>query len=224
LRAEVCGQTEALKIKPKEKNTMTKFRYLRISTFRVLILYAASATGQNSTPQAAPQPCATVPQKHGPLGKIHLPGQSNPNSTVNRACANWGICLSDPNQSIGVPGANAKPCPTGTPDSKPQAPAPVPPVAAPEPASEPIISDDGKLLYICPKGSTKAPEYPICERDGNVFPMIAMPLPPVGGPKKMHISDGPGAVNAKPGTNANSLSQPVTGTTQNQNPASGAQK
>lgn len=199
---------------------MTKVRYLKISIFRVLILYAASATGQTGTPQAAPQPCATVPQKHGPLGKIHLPGESDPNSAVNRACRKWGICVSDPNQSIGVPGGEAKPCPTGTPDSKPVAAAAAPAAAAPE--SGPVLSEDGRFLYICEKGSTKAAAYPVCERpDGSYIPMNAIPLPPVAVPKKWHISDGPGAVNAKP--DANQTAMPTTGGNSTQKSATNPQ-
>jgi hypothetical protein len=209
---------------------MTKFRYLRISIFRVLILYAASATGQTGNPSAAPvtaptataAPCkpAAAPKPCGFVCREEAKAAESARRAMCKATKGNQCDLPGPNDWKG----EAKPCPASTPDNKPVAPAAAPvPAAVPE--SERIISDDGKLLYICPKGSTKAAEYPICERpDGNVFPMIAIPLPPVGGPKKLPISDGPGAVNAKPGSNANSLSQPVTGTTQNQNPASGAQK
>jgi hypothetical protein len=203
-------------------------RYLKISTFRLLLLYAIGATGQASTPQTTPTapagappantaPC--TPRKKGGLAGIFHPEN---NSIGRTACQKLGVCAVD--QAINLPDSG-KPCPANNPaPSVPPAPTgtPLPPVTAPE--SKPVLSEDGRFLYSCPKPSTKAAEYPVCkEPDGTFVPMMAIPLPPgslnKGGPQ----TNGPGAVPAKPAVNTNQPSVSATPAPSQAPQTSGAQ-
>jgi hypothetical protein len=173
------------------------------------VLRGAIACGQNpatnlpTTPTSAPTtnaaPCnpQPAPRKHG-IGSIHLPGASDPNSAVNRACRKFGLCALDPNQSISVPSAETKPCPA--PPSLPSA----KPVTTPAPSaseSKPLISQDGKHLYICGLGTQQMPDLPICKRpDGSLAPMTEIPIPP-GSLIKAGPANGASALNANPAPN-----------------------
>lgn len=56
-------------------------------------------------------------------------------------------------------------------DAKPMAPAPT--------SSKPVMSADGRHLYVCPKGSVNAPDgLPVCKTpDGGYVPLQEIPIP-----------------------------------------------
>jgi hypothetical protein len=64
------------------------------------------------------------------------------------------------------------------------------------PESKPIISADGKRVYVCSAGTQRVPEFPICKRsDGTYVPMTEIPLP--AGVLNSE-SNGPDAASTKP--------------------------
>lgn len=103
---------------------MTKMRYVRISIFRALILYAANAAGQASTP--ASQPCGTnLPGPSQPVGTVQVPASAN--RPLAKICGEFGICLSPKKKPIAVP-QGGQPCP---PPASATAPAPSPAAVPP---------------------------------------------------------------------------------------------
>lgn len=176
------------------------------------------ATNPPPPPSPAPAanpaaPCVAAPASHKQIGMIHLPGESNPNSPVNRACQKLGLCASDPNERIVLPTGEAKPCP----------PSPAPgaattPVAATAPESKPVISDDGRHLYVCPKNASKVADLPVCQTaDHSFVPLIEIPVPAGSLIKVMQANSGASAVNANPA--ANNTTTPLTDAKPNPNAA-----
>jgi hypothetical protein len=67
----------------------------------------------------------------------------------------------------------------------------------PAPESKPVISEDGHHVYVCPGGSRRNPELPICELpDGHYLPMQELPIPP-GLLTKGGTTAEAGAINSK---------------------------
>jgi hypothetical protein len=70
---------------------------------------------------------------------------------------------------------------------------PKPVVAAPA-DSKPVLSADGRHLYVCPKGSANAPDgLPVCKTpDGSYVPLQEIPIPAGALPPVANTKEAPG--------------------------------
>ena len=105
---------------------MTKMRYVRISIFRVLILYAANAAGQTGTP--ASQPCAHKPCPARRSRSAPCKCQQVQTARWPKICGGIrDICVGPKKKPIAVP-QGGQPCP---PPASATAPAPSPAAVPP---------------------------------------------------------------------------------------------
>lgn len=104
------------------------------------------------------------------------------------------------------PTNHPKPCPA--PVVPPPNTAPAIPATVPE--SKPLISDDGKHLYVCPKNSSRVADLPVCQTaDHSFVPMIDIPVPAGALMKGGPANSGTSAANANAAANNTTSTTPL---------------
>jgi hypothetical protein len=164
-----------------------------------------SPTAPAGAPTASAAPCIPPPPQK--CGFICREEQRLRIQAAIKSCqlTKGNVC-----DSPDIPTNSSKPCPV------PVAPPPSPaPTTVPE--SKPIISDDGKHLYVCPRNSIKVSDLPVCQTaDHSFVPLIEIPVP-AGSLLKSGAANGASAGNASPAANNTTSSTPLTDAKPNPN-------
>jgi hypothetical protein len=149
----------------------------------------ATGTLPPATRSANAAPCVTQPAPQAPkrCGFICREKARIERQMAIKACkaSKGDVCDLPDETDLGAITPQGKPCPVpvtpppGTPNTKQPATVIGGANAAESNDSKPVISDDGKHLYVCPRGSSKVADWPYCETaEHSIVPMMEIPVPP----------------------------------------------
>jgi hypothetical protein len=175
------------------------------------ILGAGSLHAQQSTtipagtPTATPAPCTPPPPQ-----KCGFVCREEQRLRIQAAIKSCQLTKGNVCDSPDIPTNNPRPCPV------PLAPPPAPAAPTTAPDSKPIVSDDLKHLYVCPRNSSKVEDLPVCQMPDHSFvPLMEIPVP--AGSLKGGVVNGAGAGNANPAANNTTSTTPLTDAKPNPN-------
>jgi hypothetical protein len=184
------------------------------------VLHGAVARGQN--PVTSPPTVATAPTANAapcippPPQKCGFVCREEQRLRIQAAIKSCQLTKGNVCDSPDIPINSPKPCPV--PVAPPPAPSPAP---ATVPESKPLISEDGRHIYICVGGSHKNAELPICELpDGRYLPMQELPIPP-GSLIKTGTTNGDSPATPSPAAQNTTSTTPLTDAKPNPNAVTG---